>query len=96
MNTIKKRDQGGFTLVEMLLYMGLLSILLLIFANIFTTILETQLSSQSTASVTQDGRFIYSRLIYDINRAQSVSLPATLGAVSPALQMQINGSAYLY
>jgi prepilin-type N-terminal cleavage/methylation domain-containing protein len=88
--------QRGFTIVEMLVYMGLLSLLMLIFSNIFVAILDTQLSSESTGSVAQDGRYIYSRLIYDINRAESVSLPAQIGDMSNTLEMRINGIDYEY
>lgn len=80
----------------MLLYMGLLAILLLLFTNIFTGILDTQLASQSTGSVAQDGRFIYSRFIYDINHATSVSTPANLGSSSATLSFQANGVNYQY
>jgi type II secretory pathway pseudopilin PulG len=96
MSMIQKIDQKGFTLVEMVLYMGLLTLLLLLFTNIFMAILDTQLSSQSTGSVAQDGRFLYSRLIYDINRASSISLPANLGNTGNTLQLQINGVSYQY
>jgi competence protein ComGC len=96
MNIKLKRDQKGFTLVEMVIYMGLLTLLLLLFTNIFMAILDTQLSSQSTGSVAQDGRFLYSRLIYDINHASSISLPANAGDTGNTLQLQINGIAYQY
>jgi type II secretory pathway pseudopilin PulG len=86
----------GFTLVEMLLYMGLLSMLLLIFTNIFTAILDTQLSSTATGSVAQDGRFIYSRFIYDINQATAVTTPANLGDTTNILVLQNNGITYQY
>lgn len=95
-NDFNHNNKSGFTLVELIVYMGILSMLLVVFTDIFTSILDTQLSSQRTSSVAQDGRYIYSRLIYDINRAQGVILPANLGDVSVSLQATISGTLYTY
>lgn len=91
-----KNIQGGFTLIEMLLYMGLLTMLLLLFTNIFTAILDTQLAAQSTSSVSQDGRFVYSRITYDIHRASRIDTPIQLGDVTNTLQLTIGGVPYVY
>lgn len=90
---MKKRQ--GFTIVELLIYMGILSIVLVVLTQIFTTIVDFQLQSQSVSSVQQDGRFIMSRLQYDINRAQTIVNPA-LGTQSTQLTITINGTNYQY
>lgn len=94
----KRSEKGirGFTLVELLIYMGILAILIYVLTDILYSFVSTQLSSESNAEVTQDGRFIYSRLIYDINRAQSVSSPSALGQSSNNLSLVINGTNYSY
>lgn len=89
-------NKAGFSLVELIVYMGILSALLVVFTDIFTSILDNELSSQRTSSVAQDGRYIYSRLIYDINRAQGIVLPANLGDTSVSLQAVIAGKLYTY
>lgn len=86
----------GFTLVELLIYMGLLAIMVLIFTEIFTLILENQLESKNTSSVSTDGRFIYSRFIYDVNRAESIIYPAMFGSSSATLTLLIGGQEYTY
>jgi len=83
--------QKGFTLVELLIYMGMLSIILVVLSQIFGSILDAQLESQSTSAVHRDGRFILSKLTYDVHRASSIVLPASLGASSTSLQLDISG-----
>lgn len=76
--TFNKNLQRGFTLVELLLYMGVFSILLVVLLELFGTILSTHVESQATSSVDQDGSFILSRLTYDIHNSSLVTNP-TLG-----------------
>jgi type II secretory pathway pseudopilin PulG len=93
---LKRKKSTGFTLVELLMYMGLLSILLLILTNILVTLLQAKADSEATSAVEQDGRFVISRLKYDLARASSVSLPAALGATSSSLTMVIDGTNVTY
>lgn len=90
------RSRQGFTLIELVIYMGIISMLLVVFMDILSASFSTQLSSQSTSEVVQDGRFIYTKLIYDINRASSVSIPASLGDTSSTLTAIINGTTHAY
>ena len=87
---------SGFTLVELLISMGLLAIILSVLTSLFVSVIEAQLESQATSSVDQDGRFILARLSYDIHRTNSISIPATLGAQGPTLQIVVNGITYTY
>ncbi len=96
LKTKKSKLNKGFTLVEFLIYMGIIAILIVVLTDILVAIFNTQLSSQSNSQVTQDGRYIYSRLTYDINRAQSISIPANLGSISATLVASISGSTYTY
>lgn len=86
----------GFTLVELLIYMGLLVVMILIFTDIFTSIIDNQLSSGNTSSVADDGRYIYSRFIYDVGRAQSVTDPVSYGSSSATLTLAIGSENYTY
>jgi type II secretory pathway pseudopilin PulG len=89
-------SKNGFTLVELLIYMGILAVMIYVLADVLSTILTAQTSTQSNAQVAQDGRYIYSRLTYDINRAQSVSLPSNLGDSSDNLNLVINATNYSF
>ncbi|OGH17734.1 MAG: hypothetical protein A2868_00120 [Candidatus Levybacteria bacterium RIFCSPHIGHO2_01_FULL_40_15b] len=87
---------NGFTLVELLLYMGLLLLFLLIQTQIFTSILGVRLESEASSSVQQDARFIMSRLIYDINRAENIVLPAIPSAETNSLVLTIDSLSNTY
>lgn len=90
------KKNNAFTLVEMLIYMGLLSILTLIFTGLFTNIIDVQLESQSQGSTFEDGNFIVSRLSYDVLRSTEVVTPNSPGQTSNALTLKINGINYQY
>ncbi|OGH23525.1 MAG: hypothetical protein A2698_00670 [Candidatus Levybacteria bacterium RIFCSPHIGHO2_01_FULL_42_15] len=92
----KKNWTSGFTIVELLLYMGIFAILLIVLFQIFTSIIDVQLESGATASVAQDGRFLLVRLAYDISQAQAVTNPSSLGAQASSLQVTINGTTLTY
>lgn len=86
----------GFTLVELLLYMGLFSIILVITLQMFASVFDAQIESQATSSVATDGRFILSRFAYDVAQAQSITSPSSLGTPSATLAIVINSSTLTY
>jgi type II secretory pathway component PulJ len=86
----------GFTIVELLIYMTLLSGFLLLMTRIFSSTLDVQLESESQSAIQQDSRYILSRLTYDIQRATSVTTPATQGGSGATLAMVIGGVTNTY
>src|SRR5260221_14717573 len=86
----------GFTLVELLLYMGLLTILVTIMSSLFKTIVDVQLESKSSSSVDQDGRFIIARMVHDMQSAQTIVIPASAGSTTTTLQITENSVNYTY
>lgn len=93
---IRQSKSRGFTLIELVVYLGVIMIFFLVLTDILTSVLNTRLSSQSNSQVAQDGRYIYTRLVYDIERADSISLPLNIGDTSNSLQMSISGTPYTY
>lgn len=85
----------GFTIVETVIYMGLLSILLIVLTELFLSVLDVQSESEATSAIQQDGRYLLSKLNYDLTQASAVSTP-TLGATAPSLVTTINGQTYSY
>lgn len=92
---IKIADRG-FTMIELLIYMGLLVILILIFTDIFVSIIDNQMGSRNTSNVANDGRYIYSRFIYDVGRAEQIIEPSTFGSTSANLKLLINSEEVTY
>ena len=91
-----RRSRAGFTLVEIIMYMGILAFLLLILTQLLSSILGIHLESQASSAIQQDGRFILARLTYDINRAESIVLPATPSAQSSSLQQVLDSITNTY
>ncbi|HSA83378.1 MAG TPA: hypothetical protein VLF20_00645 [Patescibacteria group bacterium] len=86
----------GFTTMELLLSMGILMILLGVLTTLFGQILDVQLESKSVSSVDQNGRFLLTRLTYDLQHASTIVTPATPGTTSDTLQIRINSVDYIY
>lgn len=82
--------------MEFVIYCGLLLIFLYIMTNLFTQIVDTQLTNESASPLTQDSRYIFSRLTYDIGRATSIATPSAIGAQSSTLGLVIGGQSYTY
>lgn len=92
----EKIKQKGFSLVELLIYMGLMSFMLLILTDIFVSVLDVRRESESFSAVEQDGSFIMSRLVYDVNRANSIPTPSSLGQSTTSLVTEIDGRENTY
>lgn len=90
------KKKAGFTIVELLLYMGLMAILLVVMGGIFFSVLDLQLESQGSSDVQQDGEFILARIGYDVRRASSVTVPASAGQTGNSLVLVIGGTSYTY
>lgn len=84
--------QKGFTLIELVLYMGLMTILLSMMTSVFTTITDVQVESNATSSVDQDGRYILAKLLYDFQSSTPVIIntPATPGTSSTSMSLTLN------
>jgi prepilin-type N-terminal cleavage/methylation domain-containing protein len=90
------KQKPGFTLVELLLSMGIFTILMTIIFQVFLSVIETRLSAEAASATTQDAQYVYSRLAYDISRSSAVVTPASPGQSSSTLQLTINGTSYTY
>ncbi len=88
--------QKGYTLIELVIYIGILAILLGVLSSIFTSIVDVQLESSATSSVNQDGRYLLSKLVYDVKNASAIVVPSTPGTSSSTLQLTINSINYTY
>lgn len=89
----------GFSLIELIIYMGLLSMLLVILSQVFTSIIQSRLDSESTASIDQDANYLLSRFTYDISRAQGISEPQDYASnhnPSTALTITVGSDSYRY
>lgn len=95
--------QKGFTITELVLYMGLLIVLITILSQVFASILDVQIESRSTSSVELDGKYIISKLIRDMQTMQinppvndNIITPPAPGQTSATLNFTVNSINYIY
>src|SRR5688572_12402979 len=93
---LRRGHHTGFTLVELLITMGLLSIFMLVITDIFAAVVDVRTESEATSAVSEDSRFLLARLSYDVQRASAVTTPAALGGASGTLGLTIGGVAHTY
>ncbi len=72
---MKKNKQKGTTIIELLIYMGLLIMFLTILLDVFVTTLNFKLQAESTSALNQDTRYIFQKMAYDIYNSDSFSVP---------------------
>jgi len=75
---------NGFTLIEFLLYIGLIGILLTVSGAIALNVLFGKAKIGATLEVSQNARFVMERLVSDIRNADIIDTPAQ-GATSTNL-----------
>lgn len=91
-----KTTKKGFTLIEILIYMGILSALLVIFVDMFATLVNKQLEVESDSAIQQDSSYILSKFSYDFGLAKAIVVPAAPGSPSASLKLLLGSSHYDY
>jgi prepilin-type N-terminal cleavage/methylation domain-containing protein len=85
----------GFTIVELLISLAIMSVLITILAQLFASILSLRQKSETVSAIAQDSRYILLRLSYDLARSDSIVSPAA-GASGSTLSLMIGGTSYVY
>jgi prepilin-type N-terminal cleavage/methylation domain-containing protein len=85
----------GFTIVELLISLAIMSVLITILAQLFASILSLRQKSETVSAIAQDSRYILLRLSYDLARSDSIVSPAA-GASGSTLSLMIGGTSYIY
>lgn len=87
-----KSQQPAFTLVELLLYIVIMSTLLLGITQFFMLMLDARVKNQTVNDVNQQGLFIMDSITHSIRNATSVTSPAT-GATGASLTLVVPTSS---
>ncbi len=95
-NNLFGKFNKGATLIELLIYFGILSILLVIVIDLMLQTGEFSLETESRSSLQNDARFIANRLSFDIHQADSVTSPANLGDSSSTLTFTVGTETHTY
>ncbi len=72
----KKTNQSGFTLLELLLYVSLATILLLATALFLSLLLESRVKNQTIAEVEQQGSQVMQTITQTLRNATVLNVPA--------------------
>jgi len=94
--TRQSKCTNGYTLIELSLFMGLFSIILVVLTTLFSELVQKQLEMQSMSDVETDNAYILSRLQYDLGRADQVMTPANSGSTTNQLVFEVDGIIYTY
>ena len=86
----------SFTIIESLIYIGILSIILMVFVELFTSLTRVRTENESTSNIQQDSSYLINKFTYDIHRAKDISLPLHPPDESNALSISIDGTTYSY
>lgn len=90
------KNNKGITLVELLIYIGLSTIILVVLSELFMSVLDESIKNQSYSTVQHDGRYIMARLRYQVNNSDSISQPAALGVQDSELVATSAGRTYRF
>lgn len=85
----------GFTLIELMLYMGLLGIFLFVMTDLFVSTLDVRSESTSYYVVTSDAEYLQKKLSYEVRRSDAITAP-TVATSSATLNLSIGGVATTY
>lgn len=88
--------ERGVTLIELLIYVAIVSGILIVISDAFLAISATGRSIDAKTEVNSNMRFATQKIIGDIKSATSVSVPTVVGATASTLQLLVSGQTILY
>jgi type II secretory pathway pseudopilin PulG len=94
--SLLKKYKKGATLIELLIYFSILSILLVIVIDLMLRSGEFSLETSTRSSLQEDARFIVNRLTFDIHQADSISNPGSLGESGGTLILAVGADTHTY
>lgn len=84
----------GFTLVELIVYLGLVTVILVSVTTFAWNVVNGKMKSQSVQEVGQNGRFSLERITQDVHGARGLNVAQSTFGVNPSrLSLQMRGGA---
>jgi Tfp pilus assembly protein FimT len=91
-----KKQGKGFSLIELLIYVAILTIVIVLISNYFISLNRGRGKINARSEVDSNMRFSEKKLIQDIKAATAVSVPAYVGLSASTLQLTIPPDTILY
>ncbi len=88
--------EHGFTLLELILYIGILVIVMVVIINIFLALSKGSGNVEARTDVDSNLRYALEKIDQDVRAASSVTTPASAGGTSATLVMTVGGSTITY
>jgi len=92
-NQFKRRKQIGFTLVELLVYISVLTVISAAIVSFFFWAIKTNAKSRTAAEVSDNARRAMEIMVYEIRQATGVYTPTSIFDANPgqlSLETKIN------
>ncbi len=83
----KLLTQKGTSLIEVILYIALFSIIIVVVVDLLMTSGSLKTESESQSGIQDDAALINSRLSYEIRNADALTSPATIGQIANSLNL---------
>jgi len=80
-------SRNGFSLLELIIYIAILSVVMLVIVGIFLSISTGRGKSESQSEVDSNLRFAVDKITGDLMTATSITTPASAGSASTTLTM---------
>jgi prepilin-type N-terminal cleavage/methylation domain-containing protein len=90
------RQKSGFSLMELLIYMAIVSVIVVVLANIFIALSKGRGQVESRTEVSTALRFSIAKINQDIKAASSVVTPATASSTASSLVLVIGETETIY
>lgn len=84
----KNHSQSGFTIIELLLYVAISSVILLVISLFLQTLLESRIKNQTIAEVEQQGLQVMQMITQTARNAEAITSPAQ-GASAATLTLDV-------
>jgi len=95
-NSLPRTNSAGFTLMELVIYLGIVSFVTVLLAASMSNLLGGRGKTQSQQRVSESIQFLSDRITDDIRQATSISVPATSGAQGSTLTMLVANASVTY
>ncbi|MFZ2205093.1 MAG: prepilin-type N-terminal cleavage/methylation domain-containing protein [Minisyncoccia bacterium] len=96
-SVVRLLSKKGFSLLELLIYLAILSVLVVVIANIFISLSKSNAQSQAKSEVNSAIRFASELLRQDIKSSSVISVPTTPGGTtSPTLTLTRDGVVIIW
>ena len=94
--TPKNLNQKGTSLIEVILYIALFSIIIIVIVDLLITSGSLKTESESQSGIQTDAALITSRLNYEIRNADTITIPTAIGQTTANLSLTTSSEIHTF